>query len=106
MGFFAILTVAVIAAAIIAVLFTMNSNYLDPNINTSLDLTERLKLRGTFTAEDKKENNTILRNKLNTIEKALIIFEEMDRHNKSRSVVNAPSTAPVSKSSQQRGASE
>ena len=90
MGFLAIIVAAVIAAIIVAVLFTMNSNYLDPNINTSLNLTDKLKLKGTFSPEDIKANNIILRKKLSTIVKVGIIMDEMDRHNKAPTLINAP----------------
>lgn len=90
MGFLAIVVAAAIAAVIVAVLFTMHSNYLDPNINTSLNLTEKLKLKGTFSPEDTKANNLILRNKLSTVVKAGIILEEIDRHNRAPTLINAP----------------
>nr|AKS10628.1 wsv321-like protein [Metopaulias depressus WSSV-like virus] len=93
MGFLAIIVVAVIAAVIVAVLFTMNSNYLDSNINTSLNLTEKLKLRGTFSPEDKKANNNILRNKLSTFVKLGFILDEMDRHNKAPTLINDPAVS-------------
>ena len=89
MGFLAIIVAAVIAAVIVAVLFTMNSNYLDPHINTSLNLTEKLKLRGTFSPEDRKANNIILRNKLSTPVKLECIWDEMNRL-KAPTVINAP----------------
>ena len=92
MGFFTVLTAAVVAAIIVAMLVTMNSNYLDPNINTSLDLTNKLKLRGTFTTEDKRANNFILRNKLSTLEKWHIITEEMDRRNRTQNQTSTPSS--------------
>ena len=90
MGCLAIFVAALIAAVIVAVVFTMNSNYLDPNINTSLNLTEKLKLKGTFSPEDRKANNIILRSKLNTFVKAGIIMDEMDRHNRAPTLINAP----------------
>lgn len=88
MGFLAIIAAAVIAAVILAFIITMNSNYLDQNINTSLNLTEKLKLKGTFSSEDRKANNNILRNKLSTIVKAGIIMDEIDRHNRAPTLIN------------------
>lgn len=88
MGFLVLIVAAVIAAVIVAVLFTMNSNYLDSNINTSLNLTEKLKLKGTFSPEDRKANNIILRNKLSTLVKLGIIMDEMDRHNRAPTLIN------------------
>nr|BDT63431.1 MAG: wsv321-like protein [Sesarmops intermedium nimavirus]GBG35588.1 wsv321-like protein [Sesarmops intermedium nimavirus] len=98
MGFLAIIVAAVIAAIIVAVLFTTNSNYLDPNINTSLNLTEKLKLKGTFSPEDRKANNMILRGKLSPFVKLGIISEEMDRHNRAPTLINAPAKSDVTPS--------
>ena len=91
MGFFGLMTVTVVGAIIMAVLFTMNSNYLDQNINKSLDLTKKLGLRGAFTDEDRRANNDILRSKINIKEKYLAIMDEMEQHSKRRNQLKMPS---------------
>ena len=95
MGFIALLTATAIGAIIIAVLFTTNSNYLDPNINTSLDLTKKLELKGTFTAEDRKANNAILRKKLNIFEKGFIILDEMEQRRSKNTLTPSAVSAPI-----------
>nr|BDT62683.1 MAG: wsv321-like protein [Metapenaeus ensis nimavirus]GBG35489.1 wsv321-like protein [Metapenaeus ensis nimavirus] len=82
MRFIAVLMLVALAAIITAVLFTNHSNYLT-NINPSLDLTRRLGLKGTFTPEDIKDNNGILRDSLNSCVKLKIILEEIKKYNKS-----------------------
>ena len=82
MGLLSFLLAVAIAATIVAVLFTMNSNYLDTNINPSLDLTRSLRLKGAFTEDDIRANNNILRDHLNAWTKLTIICDEMDKHNR------------------------
>ena len=82
MSFLGIICITVVAAFIVAALFTMNSNYLDPNINTSLNIPNKLRLRGQFTPEDIKANNLILRNCLNVFTKIGLILSEMDDRKK------------------------
>lgn len=90
MGFLAIIVATAVAALIIAIIFTMNSNYLDPNINPSLNITEELKLRGTFSPEDTKANNIILRKHLNIATKMNIILKQMEKKNKSNTSITPP----------------
>nr|BDT63543.1 MAG: wsv321-like protein [Pasiphaea japonica whispovirus] len=80
MRFIAFLAVVMLAAFIVAALFTANSNYLDGNINKNLDLTKSLQLHGSFTEDDIAANNTILACKLNVMEKASIILAEMNKY--------------------------
>ena len=65
MGFFLVVTLALLIAVVVAWIFTVNTNYLDPNINTNLDLTKHLGLHGQFTERDRYENTQILRKSLN-----------------------------------------
>ena len=94
MGFILILVTAIIAAVIVAVLFTANSNYLDSNINKSLDLTEKLGMKGTFSAQDRADNNKILRWKIGVYESCRIIMEEMKRLESLPVISNSENMAP------------
>nr|BDT63009.1 MAG: wsv321-like protein [Trachysalambria curvirostris nimavirus] len=80
MGFFGIIVAAVAAAFLAAMLFTCHSNYLT-SINSTLNLTKRLGLKGQFSPDDIKANNAILRKKLSTFVKGQVIIEEMQKHN-------------------------
>nr|BDT63093.1 MAG: wsv321-like protein [Sicyonia whispovirus] len=84
MSFLAFLIVALLAAYVFSLLFTLNSNYLDHKINTSLDLTSSLKLQGQFTDKDRAENNRILRNKISVLQKMYIISEQMEKRSKTQ----------------------
>ena len=77
MGILYTLTIAVVVAIVIGMVFTTFSNHLDPNINPSLDLSNKIDLRGTFTDDERRANNIILRDKLGVFEKTIIILEEM-----------------------------
>ena len=84
MGLIIVLATAIIVAYIVAVFFTMNSNYMDTNINPLLNITNFLKLKGTFTEDDIKVNNDILRSHLSIATKIAVITDQMEKFNKNR----------------------
>ena len=82
MGLLTLIFITLLIAVVVAIIFTNNSNYLDPNINTTLNLVEKLKLRGTFLPEHIRANNILLRDKLCPWFKLQVIREEQARLNR------------------------
>lgn len=79
MGLLYLLLASVVAATIIAMFFSASSNYLDGNINETLDIAGHIKLKGTFTDDDRKINNEILRTQLGFMPKFMTILSEINR---------------------------
>lgn len=76
MGIFTLLFLVIVAAAVFASLFVINSNYLDTNINKNLDVMKHLGLRMEMTPSTRKRVNDILIPNLSILTRLKIINKE------------------------------